>query len=49
LPVFQTAGQAMDEQHGGPAPPLVDEIHSSAWTGLCAATSFCWSCGGAAS
>jgi hypothetical protein len=30
LPVFQAAGQSVDEQQGGPTPSRADEIHSSA-------------------
>src|SRR5262245_15388898 len=52
LPVFVRAKKSMHEHQGRGAAPLADEVqaYSSALAaGLCAATSFCCSCGGAGS
>jgi hypothetical protein len=51
-PVFVAAQEAMHENQGRGAAPLADEVQaysSAPAAGLCAATSFCWSCGGAGS
>jgi hypothetical protein len=52
VPVFVRTREAVHEDQGRGAAPLVDEMqaYSSALAaGLCAATSFCCSCGGAGS
>jgi hypothetical protein len=51
-PIVRAAEKTVDEHQGRGTAPLAEEmqVYSSALAaGLCAATSFCWSCGGAAS